>query len=88
MKKLLKFIVGVASIAALAYGAYYFFKKYICKETADDFDDFDDELEDFDTTDDCEPATENREYVSINITADQEDTEKAVANEDANQQEP
>lgn len=87
MKKFFKFIAGVASVAALACGAYYFFKKYVCKETADeDFDDFDDDLDDYDT-DDSSDVSDSREYVSINITSDQDEksadtTEENVSNED------
>jgi hypothetical protein len=73
MKKFFKFIAAVISIGALACGAYYFFKKYVCKDTQDDFDDFDDELDDYDTTDSTDSSSDNREYVSINITADQEE---------------
>ena len=76
MKKLFKFIVGVASISALACGAYYFFKKYVCKESQDDFDDFDDELDDYETTDSTDSSADNREYVSINITADHEEKQE------------
>ena len=76
MKKFFKFMAGVISIGALACGAYYFCKKYICKETPDDFDDFDDDLDDYDTTEDTENAKDNREYVSINITSEQEAKEE------------
>ena len=83
MKKFFKFIAGVASVAALACGAYYFFKKYVCKETPDDdFDDFDDDLDDYDTTENTEAMSDNREYVSINITSDQDNKVNETTNED------
>lgn len=82
MKKFFKFIAGVASIGALACGAYYFFKKYVCKETPDDdFDDFDDDLDDYDTTDSVDSTSDNREYVSINITSDQDSKEDEASTE-------
>ncbi len=85
MKKFFKFIAGVASVAALACGAYYFFKKYVCKETPDDdFDDFDDNLDDYDTTDSKEPTNDNREYVSINITSDQDNKMDEASEEEIN----
>lgn len=76
MKKFFKFVAGAVSLGALACGAYYFFKKYICKETPDEFDDLEDELDDFDMTD-SSCSNDSREYVSINITSDQADTEEA-----------
>ena len=83
MKKFFKFIAGVASVAALACGAYYFFKKYVCKETADeDFDDFDDDLDDYDTTDSADSSSDSREYFSINITSDQDETEASEGTTD------
>lgn len=87
MKKFFKFIATIVSIGAFACGAYYFFKKYVCKETQDDFDDFDDELEDYDVADNADSSAENREYVSINITADQEaKTEEEVKTDDVIQE--
>lgn len=93
MKKFLKFVAGVTSVAAVACGIYFFCKKYICKETPDDFDDFDDDLDDCDTTEEPLPKKENREYVSINITSDsdQENNEESAKEDDSNkdeQQEP
>ena len=50
MKKLFKFTVGVASVAAIIGGGYYFLKKHVLDYIKDDFDDFDDfdDPEDFD----------------------------------------
>lgn len=68
MKKFLKFVGGVVSMAAVAFGAYCVYKNVIAKKEEDGFDDFDDCFED-EGADDAD-----REYVSINITADEETT--------------
>ena len=47
MKKLFKFTVGVASVAAIIGGGYYFLKKHVLDYIKDDFDDF----EEFDIDD-------------------------------------
>ena len=62
MKKFIKFLLAVGSLAGLAAGGYYVYKNYIEKKDADLVDDFDedDDFEDFDD--------DSREYVSINIT--------------------
>ena len=70
MKKFFKFLCGVASMAAVAFGAYCVYKNVIAKKDDEDFDDFDDCFEDEDT----DAAEENREYVSINITEEVTDT--------------
>lgn len=70
MKKFFKFLCGVASMAAVAFGAYCVYKNVIAKKDDEDFDDFDDCFEDEDT----DTAEENREYVSINITEEVTDT--------------
>ena len=59
MKKLIKFLLAVGSLAGLAAGGYYVYKNYIEKKDADLVDDFDED-DDFDD--------DSREYVSINIT--------------------
>jgi hypothetical protein len=74
MKKLGKFIFGTVSIATIAAGAYYLYKNYIKKDSSDDFDEFEDDFEDFDTED--EDEKESREYVSINITSDEDAPEE------------
>lgn len=71
MKKLGKFIFGTLSVAALAAGAYYIYKRFIKKDSTDDFDDFEDEFEDFDTEDEADEETDEREYVSININPEE-----------------
>ena len=75
MKKLLKFLLAVGSLAGLAAGGYYIYKNYIEKKDADLVDDFDEE-EDFDDFDE----DDSREYVSINITND-ESSEEVPAEE-------
>ena len=74
MNKLVKCLAGVASMAAVACGAYFVYKNVIAKED-EDFD-FDDSFEEED-----EEAT--REYVSIQITSDaaEEAVEEEVAEE-------
>lgn len=73
MKKLGKFIFGTLSVATLAAGAYYLYKNVIKKDSSDDFDEFEDDFEDFETEDeDTEKEAEGREYVSINITSENE----------------
>ena len=47
------------------------------------FDDFDDDLDDYDTTDSADSATDSSEYVSINITSDQDETESSEGTSDA-----
>ncbi len=73
MKKVFKFFAALASIAAVAGGAYLVYKNFFAKEE-DDFD-FDDSFDDDDDT-------ASREYVSINITTD-ETEEEDVPSEDA-----
>ena len=68
MKKVMKFLCGAASMAAVAFGAYCVYKNVIAKKEDDDFDDFDDCFEDEEAE-----ADENREYVSINITEEATD---------------
>lgn len=72
MSKIVKCLAGVASMAAVACGAYFVYKNVIAKED-EDFD-FDDSFEEED-----EDAT--REYVSIQITSDA--AEEAEATEEA-----
>lgn len=75
MKKLIKFLLAIGSLAGLAAGGYYIYKNYIEKKDADLVDDFDDE-DDFDDFDE----DDSREYVSINITPE-ESAEEAPAEE-------
>ena len=68
MKKLGKFLFGTVALATVAAGAYYLYKKFFKQDEADDFDDFEDDFEDFDTEEELE--NDSREYVSIDITGD------------------
>ena len=68
MKKVFKFFATLASVAAVAGGAYLVYKNFFAKED-DDFD-FDDSFGD-------EDDMASREYVSINITTDETEEEEA-----------
>ena len=74
MKKVFKFFATLASLAAVAGGAYLVYKNFFAKED-DDFD-FDDSFGD-------EEDMASREYVSINITTDETEEEAAESTEDA-----
>lgn len=75
MKKIFKFFAALASLAAIAGGAYLVYKNFFSKEE-DDFD-FDDSFDD-------EDDLASREYVSINITTDEtEEEENSDETEDA-----
>lgn len=70
MKKLLKSVMGLASVAAIAAGAYYFTKKWM--------DEKDEELEDeFDDLDFDDEEEDSREYVTLDM-----EKEAGVAEED------
>lgn len=77
MKKVFKFFAALASLAAVAGGAYLVYKNFFAKEE-EDFD-FEDSFDDEDTM-------ASREYVSINITTDEteeeEDSMDAEASDD------
>ncbi len=83
MKKFIKFLLAVGSLAGLAAGGYYIYKNYIAKKDADLADDFDDE-DDFDDFDE----DDSREYVSINITTEETPTEEAPAEEAQTEEAP
>ncbi|MCR5585778.1 MAG: hypothetical protein K6F63_10145 [Lachnospiraceae bacterium] len=71
MKKFLKFLGGLTSIAAVGFGAYCVYKKVV--ETKDEEDeDFDDLFDD----EELDENKSNREYVSINITGDEQTPSK------------
>ena len=75
MKKFIKFLLAIGSLAGLAAGGYYVYKNYIEKKDADLVDEFDEE-DDFEDFDD-----DSREYVSINITTEEAPAEDAPAEE-------
>ncbi len=74
MKKIFKFFAALASLAAVAGGAYLVYKNFFAKEE-DDFD-FDDSFGD-------EEDMASREYVSINITTDETEEEASESTESA-----
>ena len=71
MKKLLKGVMGITSIAVMAAGAYYLTKKLVGEPD----EELDDEYEDFDFDDDDEEETDDksREYVTLDFDEDGED---------------
>lgn len=74
MKKVFKFFAALASVAAVAGGAYLVYKNFFAKED-EDFD-FDDSFGD-------EDDMASREYVSINITTDETEEEEASEADEA-----
>jgi uncharacterized protein YfaP (DUF2135 family) len=73
MKKIFKFFAALASVAAVAGGAYLVYKNFFAKED-EDFD-FDDSFDD-------EDDMASREYVSINITTDETEEEETSETEE------
>jgi len=81
MKKFAKFVLGTLAVTSLVAGAYYLYKNFIKKDSAEDFDDFED---DFDEPE-IETAEESREYVPINISPEvstMEDTDDSTETEE------
>ena len=74
MKKVFKFFAALASLAAVAGGAYLVYKNFFAKEE-EDFD-FEDSFDDEDTM-------SSREYVSINITTDETEEEEETVDTEA-----
>ena len=70
MKKLLKGMMGVASLAAVGAGVFYLTKKLLEDQTEDMEEDFDD-------VSDFEEDEDSREYVTLDI-----DEEEIVSGED------
>lgn len=70
MKKVFKFFAALASLAAVAGGAYLVYKNFFAKEE-EDFD--------FEDSFDNEDTMASREYVSINITTDEAEEEDEVS---------
>ncbi len=70
MKKLLKGVMGITSIAVMAAGAYYLTKKLLGEPD----EELDDEYEDFDFDDDEEETDDkSREYVTLDFDEDGEE---------------
>ncbi len=92
MKKFGKFVLGSLSLATLAAGGYYIYKKFIANES-DDFDDFDDDFDDFDDLDadeENDETEEPREYVQIVLEPEASDMDETeidpdFSDEDANE---
>lgn len=80
MKKLIKFLISAAAVAGIAFGAYYVYKNYI-KDYLSGSDDEEEELldDDFEIAGDEE---ESREYVSINVPAEEAVQEEETAADD------
>lgn len=70
MKKLIKFLVSVAAIAGMVYGALYIAKKYFAEDDEEDFDmdDFEDVFAD---------EADDREYVTLDL---EEEADKKAEN--------
>ncbi len=82
MRKFFKFLGGLTSIAAVGFGAYCVYKKVVENkdEEEEDFDDlFDDE--------ELDENKSNREYVSINITGDEDKKAEKPADEETEEAE-
>ncbi len=82
MKKLLKGVMGITSIAVMAAGAYYLTKKLLGEPD----EELDDEYEDFDFDDDDEEESDDksREYVTLDFDEDeQEVSDEEEAEDDA-----
>lgn len=75
MKKFLKGIMGLASIAAVAGGAYYLTKKWL-EDKDEEFD------EDFDDLDFDDEEDDSREYVTLDLDEDGDEEEDGEETED------
>jgi hypothetical protein len=82
MKKAIKWLTALITLAVLAGGLYYFWKNKIKKDDddfddLDDFDDFDD-LDDFDEedTEKEEGTDEERGYVTLNLQKEEQEEEE------------
>lgn len=84
MKKVIKFVCSIASVAAAGFGAYCIYKNLMAKKNAEDCDDFDDCFDE----DVMEDTDENREYVSINITEEETVSEEAEESEEPAEETP
>ena len=86
MKKLIKGVMGVTSIAVMAAGAYYLTKKLLAEpdeELDDEFEDFD--FEDEDESDEDVSGDRSREYVTLDF--DEENSDSEVSAESDNKEE-
>ncbi len=79
MKKLIKGVMGVTSIAVMAAGAYYLTKKLLAEpdeELDDEFEDFD--FEDEDEDDEDVSGDRSREYVTLDFDEENSDSEESA----------
>lgn len=77
MKKLIKGVMGVTSIAVMAAGAYYLTKKLL----AEPDEELDDEFEDFDFEDESDEdvsGDRSREYVTLDFDEENSDSEESA----------
>lgn len=82
MKKLLKGVMGITSIAVMAAGAYYLTKKLLGEPD----EELDDEYEDFDFDDEEDEADDkSREYVTLDF--DEDEQEASGEKEDSEEEE-
>lgn len=79
MKKLLKGVMGITSIAVMAAGAYYLTKKLLGEPD----EELDDEYEDFDFDYEEEDAEDkSREYVTLDFEEDEQEASDEEESED------
>ena len=79
MKKLLKGVMGITSIAVMTAGAYYLTKKLLGGPD----EELDDEYEDFDFDDEEEDAEDkSREYVTLDFEEDEQEASDEEESED------
>lgn len=79
MKKLIKGVMSVTSIAVMAAGAYYLTKKLLAEpdeELDDEFEDFD--FEDEDESDEDVSGDRSREYVTLDFDEENSDSEESA----------
>ena len=79
MKKLLKGVMGITSIAVMTAGAYYLTNKLLGEPD----EELDDEYEDFDFVDEEEDAEDkSREYVTLDFEEDEQEASDEEESED------
>ena len=79
MKKLLKGVMGITSIAVMTAGAYYLTKRLLGEQD----EELDDEYEDFDFDDEEEDAEDkSREYVTLDFEEDEQEASDEEESED------
>lgn len=79
MKKLLKGVMGITSIAVMAAGAYYLTKKLLGEPD----EELDDEYEDFDFEDEEDEADDkSREYVTLDFEEDEQEASEEKEDEE------